>query len=657
MTKSKEKHPSSKRNSPLVESDVGKMTTKAVKFLQGVPPFSLLPAEELEQIAPLLSIETLPASTVLCVQGKTKIRSLYIIIAGEVEQYYEERGREDLRDVFTAGDIFGGVSILINDSTAIRTVKVLKKSQVYTLPAEYFLILCKKHEIFSSHFTATFGKRMLDKKYAHVISKAMRQKRDTPELFDNTIGSICSGKLFSCGNEESLQNVAKEMLEKRCSSMLICNPEGDFVGIVTDNDFRKKAILYGLPATTKVEEIMSSPLISINYSAQIFEAILIMTQSAVTHLAVKDFQNNVVGVVTNKDIVATYLPSPFFLIREINNATNIAELTSKHQKIPLTVHSLLRAGAKPKSIAKIISTFSDAILDRIISIAIEEMEMPPPTDFVFLVLGSEARQEQTLKTDQDNAIVFKDVSPEKLTDTRDYFMRLADKICTYLDVVGYSFCNGGVMAKNPKLCQPLLVWKKYFSEWIGTVDPESLLQSNIFFDFRGAFGNKTIVEELQEHLFAAVNEKPNFFRYLAETSLRPRPPLGFFRNLVVESKGEHRNTFDIKSAMMPIVNFARLYSLKNNIAETNTLERLRRLFMIKAIAWDDYDELRQSYGFLLQLRFAHQIRDVVEEGTKPNNHINPQRLSRIERTMIIEIFKRIEKFIAKMSFDFIGVSR
>ena len=153
-------------------------------------------------------------------------------------------------------------------------------------------------------------------------------------------------------------------------------------------------------------------------------------------------------------------------------------------------------------------------------------------------------------------------------DVRKYFLRFGEKTCNLLDQVGYDFCTGNVMAKNPKWCQSLSTWKGYFSSWIHTAEPVHLLQASIFFDFRGGFGDMALIESLRRHLFSSLGGWSGFFRNLTENALHFKPPIGFFRNFVVESKGEHRNKFDIKSAMTPIVDFARIYALKNRIEET-----------------------------------------------------------------------------------------
>jgi CBS domain-containing protein len=184
---------------------------------------------------------------------------------------------------------------------------------------------------------------------------------------------------------------------------------------------------------------------------------------------------------------------------------------------------------------------------------------------------------------------------------------------------------------------------------------EVLLQASIFFDFRGAYKDDDLINELRRHLFDALVGWPGFFRHLTENALFFKPPIGFFRNFLVESKGEHRDSFDIKAAMQPVVDYARIYALSHRIEETNTLDRLNELLRQNKISEQEYNELDTVFSYLMQQRFVRQVRAVVEENAGPDNYLNPKKLSRIEQTTLKEIFKRIEKFQAKLSFDFTGM--
>lgn len=341
------------------------------------------------------------------------------------------------------------------------------------------------------------------------------------------------------------------------------------------------------------------------------------------------------------------------LLREISEAAGIDEIVDKHGRLPKLIGHMIEAGAKTRKVTWLITSFSDAILKKIVEIAINDMG-PPPVKFAFIILGSEGRKEQTLKTDQDNAIIYAD-PPDAKTEAQDYFKALGEKVCNWLDRAGYDFCAGNVMAKNPEWCRPLSEWKEKFSSWIHAAGPEDLLHSSIFFDFRHGFGDMELVRELGDFLSGSISGWSGFLRHMTENALHYRPPIGFFGNFVVEKKGPRRNMTDIKGAMTPIIDFARIYALQNGIRETNTQERLYRLHLKNVLSRQDYNEIEQAYGFLMQLRFAGQIAS-IGRGLSPGNHINPKSLSSIEQKTLKAIFNRTEKLQSKLSFDFTGMS-
>jgi len=427
------------------------------------------------------------------------------------------------------------------------------------------------------------------------------------------------------------------------------------VGLVTDNDLRNKVTATGYDILKPVSDIMSSPLVSVASQALIFESMMEMMQKNIKHLAIRDTKNKVVGVITNRDLLKAQGQSPFFIVREIAQARFVNQIVQVHHQVPKLIQALINTGAKAQNVTRFLTTVSDAILQKLIGFAIDEMG-PPPARFVFMILGSEGRKEQTLKTDQDNAIIIEDLPAKAAKEAMSYFLSFSEKVCGWLDEAGYDFCKGGIMAKNPQWCQPLKVWKNYFLEWIHTAAPEALLQASIFFDFRGAYGETDLIDELRDDLFKSLVGWPGFFRHLAENAMFFTPPIGFFRNFLVESKGEHRDSFDIKAAMQPVVDYARIYALSNRIAETNTLGRLHELLDQKQLSAQQYQELDTVYSYLMQQRFVRQVKASSEENGKPDNYVNPKKLSRIEQTTLKEIFKRIEKFQAKLSFDFTGMT-
>ncbi len=627
---------------------------QAFQFLTGIVPFSFLPEDEIEKIASELSTICYPKNTVLFIQGESRVGYLYIIQKGAAERYFEDKGRKSLIGVLGEGDLYGGISMLLNDGLAVRTLKTNEHTYFYILPQKKFLDVCKNYEAFSAYFTDTFGKRMLDKSYAEIIAKNIQPKEEALQFLNQPVSAVTNSRLVYCEKDTSIQDAASIMSKQGCSSIFVKESTGEFIGVVTDNDLRKKVIAKGYDIKLPAADIMSSPLCKISGQSLVFEALMAMMQHNIKHIAVTDTDGKVTGIVTNKDLLTAQGQSPFFVVREIITAGSIDEIIDKHKRLPKLIQTLINNGAKAKNVTRFITTVSDTILNKIIGFAINDLGTPP-APFVFMIMGSEGRKEQTLKTDQDNAIIYDDFPEDKEDEVREYFLKFGEKVCTWLDMAGYEFCKGDVMAKNPKWCQPLSVWKKYFNSWIYNAEAEDLLKSSIFFDFRCAYGDSNLTGQLRKYLLQSLGGWAGFFRHLSENALCFKPPIGFFRNFVVESKGEHRDSLDIKSAMTPIVDFARIYALKNGIEETNTQERLYQLYLKNILTWQDYNEINQSYSFMMQLRFVRQVASVIDEKSKPDNYINPKKLSRMEQTMLKEIFKKIERIQVKLSFDFIGM--
>ena len=628
-------------------------TGQARHFLSGIEPFSFLPKESIMETIDELTVVHHPSDRVLFVQGKSRVGHLYIVQRGSAERYFEDRGRKTMLGMLGEGDIYGGISMLLNDGISVRTLRVTEDAVFYLIPKKVFLKLCDVNENFTEYFTDTFGKRMLERSYAAIIAKTLQPQEEGLIFFNQPVSSIYTKKPIFGTVDQSIREAADKMNRENIGSLFIKDANGQCTGVVTEKDLTKKVIAVGYDTNRPVSEIMSSPIETISRQALIFEVLMTMMKTGIRHVAITDENEQIVGILSNRDILTAQGQSPVFLVREIATANSMEEIIDRHNKLPRQIRSLISSGANAKNLTRFITTISDTILDNLIGFALEQ-HPPPPARIVFMILGSEGRSEQTLKTDQDNAIIFEDVPEASQAAVQEYFLKFGETVCALLDEAGYVFCTGEVMARNPKWCQPLAKWKKNFSKWIQAAQGEDLLQASIFFDFRTGYGDGSLVDSLRAFLFKALDGWPGFLRHLTENAMYFRPPIGFFRNFVVESKGKHRDMFDIKSAMTPIVDFARVYALKNHIDETNTLERLQQLQLKGVLQLEEYEELEKAYSFLLQLRFVRQATAIVDDAGAPDNYINPKKLTRIEQKMLKEIFNRIEKFQAKLEFDFIG---
>ena len=622
-------------------------------FLSNIEPFSFLPKKEIKLIADLIQVELYEKKKILFRQGISKLEKLYILKEGTAERFYEDVDQKIITDALHKGEVFGGISIILNESVVIRSLEIQDNTSFYTIPKNVFLSLCDKYEDFKYYFTNIFGKRMLDKTYLNLITQKKNDKEQSIQFFSNSISSVIRQNVLFCGANNSIKDAAILMKQHRCGSVLI-KQEGRYIGIATDQDFRNKVVAADLNISNPISDIMSSPLLSVPEYSSVFEAFIKIMKTGVKHLAVINNDNDPIGVISNSDLINAQGKLPFLFIKEINKAVSYEEISKKQKQLPQSIYTLINEGAKAQNVNNFVTAITDAILEKLIKFAIDEIGQPP-VKFAFMVMGSEGRKEQTLKTDQDNAIIFEDVNEEELESVNAYFLKLGDHVCNMLDKTGYDFCKGDIMAKNPKWCQPISIWKKYFKEWVYNAGPDALLQTSIFFDFRFGYGDISLVNELREYLFNFLDDRKGFFSNLAENTSYFRLPIGFFGNFIVESKGKFKNTFDIKGAMMLVVDFARIYALKSKISATNTMERLELLYKKNVINESDYNEISHSYSYMMNLRFTNQIHALINEGGEPNNNINPKKLSKIDQQTLKEIFKKTEKTRAKLQLDFLKV--
>ncbi len=470
-------------------------------------------------------------------------------------------------------------------------------------------------------------------------------------FFGQSLDTLPQGGVVTCDAHTSVQQASRLMTEhgRDCAVVLDDNQPA---GIITSRDLCALMADTNTDLERPVAQIMSSPVITAERTARIFEVGLVMEQHAISHVPVVDEQGKITGMVTHAMITPLQKYSPSVLLRRIQQAANPEAIFAQRTTLSFLITNLIQSGARPEYINNLSAMVADTLLQRLIELAIQQHGQPP-VRFCFLVFGSEGRSEQTLQTDQDNAIVFEDVPADAQPGVQQYFLALAETVCSWLNEAGYRFCDGDNMARNPQWCQPLSEWKRSFTRWISQGSAEDLLRTKIFFDFRCAWGEEDFAAQLHRHLHEVIAQHPRFFQLLARNVLQLNPPLGVFGSFVVEEKGRHGKAFDIKAAMLPMVDYARIYALQQNIDAVNTLERLKHLHEKNVMSLQSYHEMTQAYTYLMQIRLRNQA-DALSKGLPPDNFINPRSLSNIEQRLLKEIFSQIKHFQTRLSYDFTG---
>jgi CBS domain-containing protein len=449
--------------------------------------------------------------------------------------------------------------------------------------------------------------------------------------------------------ETPVAQVIERMKRNQTDVVLISNNGGAKIGIITAGDIINRILLAGLDFQKPAWEIMTAPLLCADSGVTTQHALALMQEAGISHLAMKNAAGEIRGVIHLKEILLAVVNSYAYLANQIDRAQNTGELASLYQKFRQYMRMMIKQNLHPDQIGESMASISDRITRRLINLAFEEIGQPP-VEFAFVALGSEGRMEQTLATDQDNAIIFMDVANADLEGVQNWFNKLAEIVCNNLDTVGYSFCRGKIMAKNPLWCQPLKTWKKYFSQWISNTEPKNLMEVSIFFDLRTVYGNSAMTGELRQHISQISDGNGVFFYNLAENVLSFRSGIGLTGNIHTDKK-EDRDVLNLKNAVTPYIMFARIYSIYHKVNLSNTVARLQALCDLQIIPVAMQQDLLFGYRYLMQLRYRHQA-SCLEKNQEINNAMAIQEMTQLEETLIKKILTQSAELQNKLNIDF-----
>lgn len=441
--------------------------------------------------------------------------------------------------------------------------------------------------------------------------------------------------IVACDPAASIAEVAARMSAADTASAVALDEGGRPVGIVTDSDLRRRVVTDRRDAADLVRTILSAPVVTIHRDALGLEAVQEMLERHIHHLAVVDDAGRAVGVLADSDLLAQEATDPLMLARRIERASSVDELAAAHAAYPTTIALLLRAGAPASAIGRIVAQANDRLQRRLLALAAHDLG-PAPARFAWVVMGSEARRMQTLRTDQDNGLVWDDDAPP---DAHLAFARLGEWMVEALARCGVPRCGGDVMASSKLWRGPAHVWRERFEAWMREPVPVALVRALIAFDLRAAGGAREMVDDLRVWLMARTPAAHVLIAHLARELGRRRVPLGAFGGFQLTGGG-----FDAKMAAVGIaVDGARLLALRLGITEPSTLGRLDRAVAAGAIPAGDGAEVREAYEAIQSFRFARQVRSVFA-GRPPDNVIVPGELSRAERAALKEHLHALRRF-------------
>jgi CBS domain-containing protein len=568
--------------------------------------------------------------------------SLRIIKKGGVKvSMISEDGSEVVIDYRGEGDTFGFLSLVGKDRVR-SNITAADDTICYLLGKEMVLKLMDSHRAITEYFLKSRITKYIDRTYQEMRNKSIFTGGSDRLLFTTRVGDLGAKEVVSAYEDTPIQEAAQIMSGHRISSLVILNSDDLPVGIVTDRDLREKVVARGRDAQEPVRHIMTMPLVRVDARDYCFEAVLKMLRYNIHHvLVVKD--GNLAGVITNHDLMMLQGTSPLSLTKDIESQQSVEGLVQVSRKINSIVGLLLKEGAKASNITKIITEINDRLVRTVIDLTEKKLGRPP-VSYCWIVFGSEGRKEQTFKTDQDNALIYADPATSADAEAaKRYFTEFAAQVRDSLIQCGFPLCPAEYMASNPKWCQPLKVWKKYFTDWISTPTPDAVLNSVTFFDFRSMCGENGLADALRDHLIDLLRDEKVFLGYLANMAIKNSPPVGFFKSFVVEKGGQHKDELNLKvKGIALLVDIIRLFALEKGVRETSTLERIEALRNKHTIVGEYADDFEQAFEFIMLLRIHHQY-EQIRTGKAPDNFINPNNLSHLEKRSIKDAFSLVSK--------------
>jgi CBS domain-containing protein len=591
-------------------------------FLSSYPPFDALDDKRLGRVVASVQIEHFAPGTVILQQAGAPAAHLYVVRKGEVEIVDDAR----VIDQVGEGEVFGMWSLL-GQVAPTATVRASEDTLCYLIDADV------ASEVLETGAGVAFVAGSVRRRIARV-DETLKAEIDTVRY--RLVGSLVRRPPVTCDPELPVAEAAELMARERVSSLLVPSPEGH-VGILTDRDLRARVVAARRGGEVPVREVMTPRAQTVSADAMAGEVLLGMLEGGFHHFPVTDAEGRVVGVVSDTDLMGIGRNTPFALKSTIERAADREAVATAIGELPRVLSALVDSGVDPVDIGHVTAFSIDAATRRLLELAIAE-HGEPAVGWAWLALGSAARQEQAIRTDQDHALAF-----EGDRDAAEPLLgQIAESVTSGLEAAGFPRCNGDVMATNEALRLPLEDWVRRFDYWMREQSPKASEQLSVVFDFRSVAGGLE-AEPALDGAMRLAPQRPVFLEHLARRALDLRPPTGFVRGLVVSHRGEHAGRIDLKHGGILIVgNIARALAVRCGVTAKRTLHRLRGAEAAGAIDAETREGLAEAFRFLWDVRLHHHV-EQLRAGDEPDDFVDPKTLGGVTLQGMKEAFRIIAR--------------
>ena len=583
------------------------------EFLGRYPPFDRLDEAELERVAASVREERVRTGDAVLIEDGRPADAVYVIREGSMELVHEE----EVIDILVRGELFGHPSLLTGMAPSF-TVRAREDSRLFLLPRDVAL------SVLGRPAGAAFVAETLRER----LTRTGHTVHAVPEVRTIHVGAIVGGPPVFVAPEEPIREAARAMREHHTSAVLVRTRDG--LGIVTDTDLRDEVVAGDVSPDAPVAGLAKAPVLTTSPDRLAVEASIEMMQAGIHHLPVVDAHGDVLGVVSAAELMTLENLSPFALRRAIAKARDEDELVDAVRGLPRVFVALLDSGLEAPEVTRVLALQSDSVTTRLVELAMDR-HGPPPVAYAWLALGSVARRELTLASDQDNALAYADPA-EGDGEVDAYFERVARDVNAGLARCGFGADAADVLARNRRWRMSEGEWMRTFAECYEMPDRSHLVRAAVSFDFRPVVGGLQIVSPLVE-LIQEAPHHPDFLARLARTATDFRPPLGFRRRLP-----EH---LDVKrGAAIPLANLARFHALANGVTISRTVDRLVAVDELGALEHETARALREAFTIVTRVRLQHHAAQ-IEGGAEPDNLVDPRDLPPLARLDLQEALRAI----------------
>jgi CBS domain-containing protein len=631
----------------------GSAGSQAVETLRAHLPFSRMGANALEELARNLSETFFAKGEAILAPADGVPKHLLIVKQGRIRGAARPGAKgvhEDTWEIAT-GDCFP-IRALLERRPVNVPYRAVEDTFCYLLPAVTFHRLLE----ISPEFLAFCSQRLQSLVQAAHDAARTETARNMVEQVPLTtpLGELVRRAPVVCEPDTPLAEAFERMARERVSSIVAVDADNRPRGIFTLRDVLPRVVVPRLGLEVPLSRVMSSPARSLPPDSLAWQAALEMARHGMAHLCVVQ-DERLVGVVSERDLFPMQRARLVPITRSIVEASDLPALQAAVQSIDPLIEHMLAQGLSAVPLIGIITTLNDHTTRRAIELCVDEhvaAHGPLPCQFTWLAFGSEGRQEQTLKTDQDNGMLLHLAPGQTPEEAREALLPLARSINAALEACGFPRCPGNIMAGNPQCCLSLEEWRERFARWVDQGAPEHLLDASIYFDLRTLYGDPQPVEALRDWLAERVPHNMRFLHQLTSNALRNRPPLSWLDNIVVARGGEHPNTINLKmQGTTPFVDAARVYALAEGVRETNTARRFHAIAKRGRLPAEEVESWVAAFTYLQSLRMQqHQLQ--AERHQPRSNHVDPEHLNALEQRLLKEVLRQVRHLQTRLSLDF-----